>query len=396
MKSWVEISGSRLRANYLALKDAAGPGVEALGVIKANAYGHDAVLCGRELVAAGATLLGVADVDEAARLRLEGGLTEPGILIMSGIEAADAAAVVAHRLTPIVWTLEQLAALEAAGEAAQQAIGIHLEIDSGMARQGAAPGEELAAVIAQLNASRWLRLDGLMTHLANSQVERGCYTARQQEHFEVALEQVLAARLRPEWLHLANSSAIDEGSTLGWLHATCARVGMQPMVRPGIALYGYILPLENERDEQDEAVPHPGAVGAQLQPVLTWKTRVMALRELEPGQHVGYSSSFTSTGEMVTALLPIGYSDGFRRSASSALPPDWQRGWVMIHGKRAWILGRVSMNLTVIDVTGIDGVAVGDEVTLLGEGVTADDHAAWAGTISYEILCGIRARHVLA
>lgn len=395
MKSWIEISGARLRANYLALKTAVGEGVVALGVIKANAYGHDAVLCGRVLVDAGATMLGVADVEEAARLRIEGGLTEPAILIMSGIELDDAAAVLEHRLTPIVWTAGQLSALEEAAAATRQPVSIHLEIDTGMARQGAAPGEELAAVLAQLKASRWLMLEGLMTHLANSQVERGRFTEKQRERFAAALQQVLAAGLHPEYLHLANSSAIDEGSTLRWLRETCAQFGIQPMVRPGIALYGYILPIENERDEQGEALPIEGAVASQLQPVLTWKTRIMALRELSAGEHVGYSSSFMAHGPMRTALLPIGYSDGFRRSASSAAPPDWQRGWVMIGGKQAYVLGRVSMNLTLVDVTEIPEAAVGTEVTLLGEGVTADDHAEWAGTISYEILCGIRAKHLL-
>jgi len=395
MKSWTEISAARLRSNYLALKAAAGEGVVALGVIKANAYGHDAVICGRVLVEVGATMLGVADVEEAARLREEGGITEPAILIMSGIEAADAQAVLQHRLTSIVWTAGQLAALEEAGAAAKQPISIHLEIDTGMARQGAAPGAELAAVLEQLKASRWLVLEGLMTHLANSQVERGRFTAKQVVAFEGALQQVLAAGLHPEYLHLANSNAIDEGSTLRWLRETCAQYGIQPMVRPGIALYGYILPIENQRDEQGDEAPIEGAVAAKLQPVLSWKTRIMALRELTAGQHVGYNSSFTAHLPMRTALLPIGYSDGFRRSASSAAPPDWQRGWVMIGGKRAYVLGRVSMNLTVVDVTDIPEAVVGTEVTLLGEGVTADDHAAWAGTISYEILCGVRAKHVL-
>jgi alanine racemase len=395
MKSWIEISGTSLRANYLLLKAAAGEGITALGVIKANGYGHDAVLCGRELVAAGATMLGVADVEEAARLRTEGGLTAPAILIMSGIETTDAIAVLQHRLTPIVWTAEQLSALEEAGAVAQQPVSIHLEVDTGMARQGALPGDELKAILTQLKASHWLVLEGLMTHLADSQVERGRFTQKQCERFEEALEQVLAAGLHPEYLHLANSSAIDEGSTLYWLQATCAAYGTRPMVRPGIALYGYILPIENQRDEQNETVPREGTVGGRLKPVLTWKTRIMALRELDAGQHVGYSSSFMARGPMRTALLPIGYSDGFRRSASSAAPPDWHRGWVMVGGKRAYILGRVSMNLTVIDVTDIPEAQVGTEVTLLGEGVTADDHAAWAGTISYEILCGIRARPVL-
>jgi alanine racemase len=183
----------------------------------------------------------------------------------------------------------------------------------------------------------------------------------------------------PEFVHLAASSGVDEGSTLGWLREVAAGVGARVMVRPGIALYGYCLPL-------DTGIA--GGVRERLKPVLTWKTRVIGVREIAAGQAVGYGGTFVAKSLMRLALLPVGYSDGFRRAGSSGVGD----GWVMIAGRRAPVVGRVSMNLITVDVTDIAGVAVGDEVVLLGDGVTADDHARWSGTISYEILCGIRAK----
>jgi alanine racemase len=150
------------------------------------------------------------------------------------------------------------------------------------------------------------------------------------------------------------------------------------MVRCGIGLYGYCNPLEG-----GESVVRP-----RLMPVMTWKTRVLEVRDVRAGECIGYNSTFIAREPMRLALLPVGYADGLRRSVSST--NDRKGGWVMVRGARAPIVGRVSMNLTIVDVSGIHGVAVAEEVVLLGNGVTADDHARLAGTISYEILCGIR------
>jgi alanine racemase len=157
------------------------------------------------------------------------------------------------------------------------------------------------------------------------------------------------------------------------------------MVRPGIALYGYCLPIQ-----QGNPAPttHP-KIHPHLQPIMTWKTRILTLRDVHPGDTVGYNATFTAQHPMRLALLPIGYADGLRRELSSTNSKPG--GWAIIHNQRAPIIGRVSMNLTVVDVTGIPAATSGDEVILLGDGITADDHARLAHTISYEILCGIRA-----
>jgi alanine racemase len=190
-----------------------------------------------------------------------------------------------------------------------------------------------------------------------------------------------AKGLQPKWVHAGSSSSVDNpAGDARWLETLAKSVGARAMVRCGIALYGYCLPIEGAGVDPK--------IGAALQPVMTWKTRVMDVRGVKGGETVGYNATFTAPSAMRVALLPVGYADGLRRelSGTNARPG----GWVMVGGRRANIVGRVSMNLTMVDVTAIDGVRVGDEVVVLGDGVTADDHARIAGTISYEILCGVR------
>jgi len=301
------------------------------------------------------------------------------LLVMGGMEIADAPAIVAHGLTPVVWTVEHVAAMERAGRAAGSRVNVHLEIETGMARQGVAVGADLARVLDRLAKSRWVHCEGVMTHLCCAEVAGAATTKAAKERFAAALEQVSAAGVKPEFVHLGNSSAVDEGSTMAWVRTRAKTAGAKAMVRTGVALYGHCLPVE-------------GAVGAlapRLSPVMEWKTRVIGVREIEAGTTVGYGATFVAVHEMRLALLPVGYADGFRRAASSGVGD----GWVMIAGKKAAVVGRVSMSLTVVDVTGM-AVSEGDEVVLLGDGVSAEEHAAWSGTIAYDVLCGVRGRFV--
>lgn len=385
MKSWLEISAERLAGNYRALAEVAGEGMPVMAVIKANAYGHGLAQCAPVLVEAGAAWLGVADATEGAAVRAAVG-DAVRILVMSGVQPEDAETIVRQRLTPVVWTLEQMRWLvEAAEREGTSAFDVHLEIDTGMARQGIAAGEDLRALLAWLAAQKTLRVEGVMTHFASAEVANSSLTLAQRKRFEQALGAIGEAGLRPVYLHAANSSTIDNSGASGrdcgslvWLRQVAATAGAKPMARTGIGLYGYCLPVEGA-----EALAQ-----SRLRPVMTWKTRVIALRGIEAGDTVGYNATFTAPHPMQLALLPVGYSDGVRRELSSTNAKPG--GWVMIRGKRADIVGRVSMNLTIVDVTEIEGVAVNDEVVLLGDGVTADDHARLAHTISYEILCGVR------
>jgi alanine racemase len=261
-----------------------------------------------------------------------------------------------------------------------------------MARQGVEPGEELDAGLRWMAGQDRLRLDGVMTHFASSEVAGSPQTVAQRKRFEVAMKSVAAAGLRPKWVHAGNSSTVDnqgEEENFAWLRRLAAEVGGRSMVRAGLGLYGYCLPIECAKDSE-VACPGVGArVRPHILPVMTWKTRVIGLREVLPGDTVGYNAIFSAQQPMRLALLPVGYADGLRRELSGSNTQSG--GWAMVNGSRAAIVGRVSMNLTMVDVTKIADVAVGDEVVILGDGVTADDHARLAHTIAYEIVCGVRA-----
>lgn len=364
-----------------------------LAVIKADGYGHGAELVAPVLVGAGVTWLGVGDADEGVRVRHALGKHDAHIVVMCGIEPADAGRIVECRLTPVVWTPAHVQALEAAAERAGRRVAVHLEIDSGMARQGAGAGPELERVVDALHRSKWLRMEGVFSHLSSSEVRQGSETVVQLERLQRAFDLLKTEDgeiLIPEWIHLANSSALDEGSTTEWVHHIGAAMRAGVLVRPGLALYGYCLDIENENGGMGSSIAM-GQLCREIEPVLTWKTRVIATREIAAGQSVGYGATFIADRPMRLALLPVGYADGFRREASSGIG----NGWVRIAGEDAAVVGRVSMNLTVVDVTEIPEANEGVEVILIGEGITAEDHARWCKTIPYEILCGIRAERRL-
>jgi alanine racemase len=392
---WVEVSEEKLIGNFRVLQreladaSTASDAPALLAVVKANAYGHGARVCAPMLARAGVEWLGVTDaaeglaVSEACR---DTGVPRPQVLVMSGLARDEAPGIVADGLTPVLWNVEQLEWLTAAAAQADAPVPVHVEIDTGMGRQGALPGPELANVLNRIAAEPRIRLDGVFTHFASTEVAEAAQTREQRLRFEHALDQAQAAGARPRWVHAGNSSTIDNaaGGDIAWVAAMAARMGAHAMVRSGLALYGYCLPIE-------AATLHDrGRVADRLRGVMTWKTRVMALRDLAAGATVGYNGTFVASQAMRLAVLPVGYADGLRRElSSSTIHPG---GWVMLRGQRAPIIGRVSMNLTMVDVTAIPDAAVGGEVTLLGEGITAEDHARLAGTIPYEILCGVRQR----
>jgi alanine racemase len=301
---------------------------------------------------------------------------------MCGFFPEDVEAILEHALTPVVWTLEQIGWLGLTG--AQ----VHLEIETGMGRQGVRLGWGLRELEGLLDLMKMagIALDGVCTHFCAAEVAESELTRGQRRRFEQAVARILQRGLRPAWIHAGSSSSVDNPpEDAGWLNSLAESAGARAMVRCGIGLYGYCLPIEG---------PATPKIRGQLQPVMTWKTRVLDVRDAAAGETLGYNATFTAPSAMRLALLPVGYSDGLRRSLSST--NERPGGWVMIAGRdglkqRAPIVGRISMNLTMVDVTGIDGVQVGDEVVLLGDGVTADDHARLAETIPYEILCGVRA-----
>ena len=375
MNNWIEVSEERLAANFHTIQKVAGAGTTVLAVIKANGYGHGAETCAPVLAQAGARWLGVTCASEGARVRaaLAGAgiesLAQPEILIMCGFLPEDVAAIRTHALTPVVWNLEQVGWLGACA-----GLRVHVEVNTGMGRQGVLPGESFCALLEEIGAAG-ITPDGVFTHFCSSEVADSSLTALQQRRFEAVVSQLGEAGLKPSWLHASNTSAVDNPVCgQAWIQGLAAKIGAKPMVRTGLALYGYALGIEG--GEAGELQP-------KLEPVLSWKGHVLAVRDLAPGETVGYNATFTAAQPMRVALIPVGYADGLRRELSGP------HGWMMLRGQRVPILGRISMNLTVVDVTGVHGVCAGDEIVILGPGITADDHARLASTIAYEIVCGI-------
>jgi alanine racemase len=393
---WVEVSTGAFEQNYRLLasacrsdvsdSDGSAAAVELLAIVKADAYGHGLALCAPAAVRAGARWLGVTSVEEGLATRAAcRDYPDTEILVIGGAFTGQGADVVASGLTPVVWDDLQLDELESAALAAglgPGAVPVHLELDTGMSRQGVASGN-LDAILARFSAVSRLRLGGLMTHLYAADESDGAATREQLAALEPMVQRVFAAGLTPEWLHVGNSAAVLAGDALRVLRALCERFEMKPMARPGLALYGLAPEFMPEE-------PAPvAALRNGLQRVLEWKTCVVSLRSVEPGQAVGYNGTFVATEPMRLALLSVGYADGLKRSLSN-------RGSVLVGGQRAPIVGRISMDQTVVDVTEIPSVAAGDEVVLLGRQgagtITAEEHARWAGTIPWEIFTSIAAR----
>ncbi len=385
---WAEISRHRLLANFEKLRRAAGSAADLMPVVKANAYGHDALVCAPWLAGAGAQWLGVTGAEEGAAVRAV--CPQPGILLLSGIFPGEAETVLEYGLTPVVWEPWQLDLLEAAAKARQMppaSLAVHLEIDTGMARQGVRVvgpdiSAEAAAVLERFHSESCLRLEGVMTHFAAPETMSSHRPNPQLASLAAAVDFVVAQGLRPQWLHAGNSSSIVAGSDREALIEMASRVGMRLMLRPGLALYGYLDRLTLDGLSWD-------GEGPGLMPVLTWKTQVTSLRTLRPGESAGYGHTFTAEDKTRIALVPAGYADGLSRLLSN-------RGYVLVRGQEAPIAGRVSMDQTMVDVTGIPGVAIGDEVVLLGSqgarSIDAWDLADLTSSIPWEVLCAISAR----
>lgn len=369
--TWAEVSLRTLRENYRMVRDYVGKGVTVCAVVKAYAYGHGAVECAQALQQEGATWLGVTSLDEAIPLREEG--IDTRILLMTGFWRGEQEEVVRLSLTPTVWEVEHVELMERAAarlDATQHPV--HLKVDTGMGRLGATL-EELPRLLKALRSASHLKLEGVATHLASSEVLDAPSVAEQLKNFETARRQLIDFGFNPQFVHAANTSAVISHHE-AW----------NSMVRPGLALYGYHLPFERAG-----RVVSGRGLKLAVKPVLTWKTRIFSLRDMRAGQALGYGGTYVTKAPSRVAVLPVGYADGLNRGLSGG-------GRVIVRESYAPIVGRISMDLTLVDVTGIADVEVGDEVVLLGaaDGLTVDarEHAELANTIPYEILCGISKR----
>ncbi len=366
--TWAEIDLNNLASNFNQIKKRVSPAARVMAVIKANAYGHGAVECARRLVNEGADWFGVALPEEGIELRASG-IAQP-VLCLGGFWHGQAGICIQHRLTPVVYRLDMIESLNQAAADAGVVADVHVKVDTGMGRLGIR-FDQLSEFVAALERFRNVRIDGLMSHLAAAD-DATCQPLTQDQirRFEDAVVVFRDHGYRPTYLHLANSAGIF-GHREAWGN----------MVRPGGVLYGLwrdVLP--------------PAASDTELRPVMSLHSRISLLKWVPPGETIGYGCTFEASRRSLIATLPVGYHDGYMRGLSN-------RAHVIVRGMYAPVVGRISMDLTLIDVTNVSGVELDEQVTLLGWDrnkrelkIPAEDLARISGTLSYEVTCGVAER----
>ncbi len=348
-----------LEHNYRQLRRLCAPQVKLLAVVKADAYGHGLLPVARKLAAAGADYLGVGSLEEGLRLR-QAGITLP-VLLLLGILPEEAERAVAAGLDVALFRQDVAQALSAAGANQGKKARVHLKVDTGMGRLGVLP-QEVMPFLSNIKKMRRLSVMGLISHLAVADQEDKTYTYKQLQEFIRLLAAARDAGFQLPLSHIANSAALWELPE--------AHFGL---VRPGLMLYG---------SSPSPDRPPPFA----LQPVMSLAARVLQVKRLPPGSCISYGCTYTTPDWCDLAVLPVGYCNGYSRLNSN-------RGEVLIHGRRAPIRGRVCMNLTMVEVTGLPAVKEGDRAVFLGRDgddyLSAEELAGWAQTISYEIYCAL-------
>ncbi len=356
-----EIDLEALAFNYRQIRKRVPREASLLPIVKADAYGHGALPVSLKLEKLGVNYLGVAIPEEGVALR-KGGVT-CNILILEGIFKDGAEEAIRYGLTPVVFDIESLNHLsKAAGKRGKKAT-VHLKVDTGLGRLGV-PFDQLPVFLKELKKISNIEVEGLLSHFSMTDQEKA-YSSAQWETFQKAIAMANAEGFKSRYVHMANSA-----------HLTLFPEHSGNMVRPGIMLYGSY-PVSTFQSR------------IKLKPVLTFKTRIHFLKSVPTGSRISYGGTFTTQRESLIATLPVGYADGYSTRLSN-------QGEVLIRGKRAPVVGRVCMDLIMVDVTDIYGVSNGDEAILIGrqgrEQITADEIARKIGSISYEVLCLIGKR----
>ena len=380
--AWVEVDLAAIRDNFRTLQRIVGS-AHCMAVVKSHAYGHGLIPVARAAVEAGARWLGVANLGEAVALR-EAGLDSPEIVILNPIRAAQVPAAIAHDIIAVVFDTGLAAEMSAQAIAVGARLRVHVKIDTGLGRLSVLP-EQSVGFVRTLRDLPGLELEGLYTHLADAEGLDQSHTLAQHARFKAVLHELEADGFVPRYRHVSGSAA---GLLLPELR--------HDIVRAGIALYG-LWPSEETRllmisREQelcalltDEAVQRQGvrSLAAFLRPALRLVTRVSHVKDIPTGWTVGYGCTFEARRPTRVAVLPVGYADGIDRRLSN-------QGFVLVHGQRAPIIGRICMNLTMVDVTDVPGVARDDEVVLLGtqggQQLSAQEWGERIGTIHYEVV----------
>ncbi len=365
-RSWVEISRENIAHNFRTVRQAVGPEVEVMPVVKADAYRHGAIEVSRTLESEGARWLAVSNVEEGVALREAG--VRVRILVMADFLPAARTALLEHRLTPVLHSLADIAELDLLASQRGEPVRYHLKIDSGMGRLGTCgtPAEIVAAV----QAPKLAEFEGLMTHFASVGDFRVAQTDEQLRNFDQVCSGLRDAGIPPKIVHTGSTGAIAYARRNAWRN----------MVRPGHAIYGYTSPARGTA---------PANLLRDVRPALVWKASVLTVKDVKEGALIGYGGIFRAPKDMRIAVLAVGYADGLPHRLSN-------RGRVIACGRSVPILGSVSMDLTTIDATACPDLREGSAVMLLGregtESIDAREIARLAGTISYSVLCGISSR----
>jgi alanine racemase len=365
--TWVEISLPRLRRNLQRVRDLAGPR-RVMAVIKADAYGHGAIPVAKCLADCGVDWFGVATVEEALELR-GAGIQQP-VLLLGGLYMSDPAHLIEYGLTPSISSTMRLDTYAECARRYGRPIEIHLKVDSGLGRLGL-PLERVTAFVNHYRELEGLQLKGLFTHLASAEDLVASQTDEQGERFAAALGQLRGLQVEPEWIHVSNSAALLTG-----------RKFPENLVRVGALLYGYCMPLVVSPGQELPKVP-------EFEPVLAFKSRIVYMKDVPSGTPLGYGAAFYTRRSSRIATVPVGYADGLNHALSN-------RGYAIVRGRRARIVGSISMDLSLLDVTDIPGTNIGDEIILIGEAdhtsITAVEIAQLLDTVPYEVLCSIGKR----
>lgn len=361
-RAWAEIDLKAIAHNFRVIQQYAG-NTPVLAVIKSNAYGHGSVRVAQQLVKAGATRFAVATIHEAIELR-ENGITLP-ILVLGYIHDADAALLAPYDIAATVYDSQTAELFSRAAQKAGKPIRVHVAVDTGMTRLGFATQHvhETAAQIASLTKLPGLELEGMFTHFAVSDTTDGVkFTNQQIDTFFAVDEALQQLGIHIPFRHCANSGGVLQYKS-----------GYFDMVRAGILLYGY---------HPDASLPRT----LDLRPAMTLKARIAQVREVMPGQTISYGRMFVAQKPLRVAVVSIGYADGYLRAASN-------RAHMVIDGQKSLVVGRICMDMCMVQVPDGASAERGDEVIVFGNGaITADDTAAAADTISYEVLCAVSAR----
>ncbi|MEW6615051.1 MAG: alanine racemase [Thermodesulfobacteriota bacterium] len=360
-----EIDLDAIKFNYEQLRKKVGKETKMLAVVKADGYGHGATFISKELQMLGVDLLGVAICEEGISLR-KAGIKKP-IVILNGVFKGQVKETVKYNLTPVIFDSNTAQRLSDEGKRVNKRVKVHVKIDTGMGRVGILP-KDITPFFTKLKDMPNLEVEGVLSHLSTADgdsPEDRDFISLQLQRFEECIREIDMLGFYPPLRHIANSAA---------------SVDLPPsfcnVLRPGLMLYG----------------AHPSSRFAekiQLKPVMSLKTEIMQIKNIPPGYSISYKRTFVTQRDSVIATLPVGYADGYSRLLSN-------RGTALIGGEKALVVGTVCMDITMVDVTNIQNVNVGDEAVLMGRQgnheISADEIAEKMGTISYEVFCGVSKR----